>query len=213
MATLGAHPFIAWGSETDTVRFGRIPRRCLEHRTPTRRELHVTKPSVGIARVPDDVPTHVVPDRMRYMERWNLPGTELYVDDEVGDGELTSTGRGFPALALFGHASGVLQQLAWQAPAGAWTASERVQVKAKLAEFLANRVQFKLGRMRFRPHVATDPSSARSVIYVYRTDVHPEVLVAISSPAELVLTPDHRYLDVTTLSQAIKVCLAGRAAP
>jgi hypothetical protein len=147
------------------------------------------------------------------MERWNLPGTELYVDDEVGDGQLTSTGRGFPVMAFIGHAGGVLRNVTWQAPAGAWTATERVQIKAKLAEVLANRDQFELGGMRFRPHVATDPSSGQPMVYVYRTDVYPEALVAVSGPAGLVLTPEHRYLDVATLDQTTKERLAGRSAP
>ncbi|GAA2155399.1 hypothetical protein GCM10010403_14410 [Glycomyces rutgersensis] len=171
--------------------------------------------NVGIARVPmqDDLGHHMVPDRMRYLERWDLPGTELYVDDEVGDGQLTSTGRGFPVIALLGHAGGVLHNVTWQAPAGVWTATERVQIKAKLAEVLANRDQFELGGMRFRPHVATDRLSGQPMVYVYRTDVHPEALVAVSGPAGLALTPEHRYLDVATLGQATKECLAGRAAP
>ncbi|MDA1386606.1 MULTISPECIES: hypothetical protein [Glycomyces] len=161
----------------------------------------------------DDLGHHMVPDRMRYLERWDLPGTELYVDDEVGDGQLTSTGRGFPVIALLGHAGGVLHNVTWQAPAGVWTATERVQIKAKLAEVLANRDQFELGGMRFRPHVATDRLSGQPMVYVYRTDVHPEALVAVSGPAGLALTPEHRYLDVATLGQATKECLAGRAAP
>jgi hypothetical protein len=155
----------------------------------------------------------MVPDRMRYVERWNLPGTELYVDDEVGDGQLTSTGRGFPVMALIGHACGALHNVTWQGPAKAWNATERVQVKAKLAEVLANREQFALGGMRFRPQVATDPSSGRPMVYVYRTDVHPEALVAVSGPAGLVLTPEHRYLDVAALDHATEKCLAGWSAP
>lgn len=175
----------------------------------------MTKPSVGIAGVPaqDDPGHHMVPDRMRHVERWDLPGTELYVDDAVGDGQLTSTGRGFPVMALLGHAGGVLHNVTWQAPAGAWTATERVQIKAKLAEVLANREQFALGGMRFRPHVTIDPSSGQPMVYVYRTDVRPEALVAVSGPAGLVLTLEHRYLDVATLDQAAKECLAGRGAP
>jgi hypothetical protein len=161
----------------------------------------------------EDPGHHLVPDRMRYVERWNLPGTELYVDDEVGDGQLTSTGRGFPVLALIGHAGGVLHNVTWQTSAGAWTATERVQIKAKLAEVLANRDQFNLGGMRFRPHIATDPSSSQPMVYVYRTDLYPEALVAVSGPAGLVLTPEHRYLDVATLDHATKECLAGRGAP
>jgi hypothetical protein len=175
----------------------------------------VTRPSVGTARVPaqGDPGHHMVPDRMRYVERWDLPGTELYVDDEVGDGQLTSTGRGFPVMALIGHAGGVLHNVIWQAPAGAWTATERVQIKAKLAEVLANRDRFNLGGMRFRPHVAADPSSGQPMVYVYRTDLYPEALVAVSGPAGLVLTPEHRYLDVATLDCATKECLAERGAP
>jgi hypothetical protein len=175
----------------------------------------VSRRNVGVARVPvpDDQPNHMVPDRMRYLERWDLPGTELYVDDEIGDGQLTSADGAFPVLAFFSHADGILKEVVWQRSAGAWTATERMQIKAKLAEALANRDHFKLGGMRFRPHVATDPLKDRSVVYVYRTDVYPEVLVAVSSPAGLVLTPEHRYLDVTTLDQAVDECLSRRTAP
>jgi hypothetical protein len=155
----------------------------------------------------------MVPDRMRYVEHWNLPGTELYVDDEVGDGQLTSTGRGFPLMALIGHVGGVLHNVIWQGSADIWTATERVQIKAKLAEVLANQDQFKLGGMRFRPHVATDLFSGHPMVYVYRTDVYPEALVAVSGPAGLVLTPGHRYLDSATLDQATKESLAGRSEP
>jgi hypothetical protein len=174
----------------------------------------VSRRGVGIARVPtaEELPDHVVPDRMRYLEQWDLPGTELYVDDEVGDGQLISTGRGFPVLAFIGHADGVLHEVNWQSPAGAWTATERVQIKQRLAEALANRDQFRLGGMRFRPHVATDPLKGQPVVYVYRTDVYPEVLVAVSGSAGLVLTPEHRYLDVATLGRAVTECLSGRSA-
>ncbi|RRR98211.1 hypothetical protein [Glycomyces terrestris] len=132
------------------------------------------------------------------------------MDDEVGDGELTSTGRGFPVLALLGHADGILHTLTWQGPAGAWTATERVQIKLKLAEVLSNRDQFQLGGMRFRPHKCANPVNGQTVVYVYRTDIYPEVLVAVAGSGGLALTPEHRYLDAVTLGRATEECLAGR---
>jgi len=62
---------------------------------------------------------------------------------------------------------------------------------------------FEFGGMTLDPRTATDPSSGESITYVYRTDVHPESLVALSSSAGLYLQRDYRGLDPDVLAAEI----------
>lgn len=59
---------------------------------------------------------------------------------------------------------------------------------------------FRFGGMTLDPHTATDPSSGKSITYVYRTDVHPESLVALVSDAGLYLQRAYRDLDPDVLA-------------
>jgi len=61
---------------------------------------------------------------------------------------------------------------------------------------------FSLGGMDFRTHTATDPSSRESITYVYRTDLHPEALVAHIHDCGVYIQPTHRYLDEHVLARA-----------
>jgi len=62
---------------------------------------------------------------------------------------------------------------------------------------------FTLGGMEFRSHTATDPSSRESITYVYRTDLHPEALVAHVHDYGAYIQPAHRYLDEGVLMAAV----------
>jgi hypothetical protein len=62
---------------------------------------------------------------------------------------------------------------------------------------------FSLGGMAFRAHTATDPSSREAITYVYRTDLHPEALVAHVHDYGVYIQPAHRYLDEGVLKTAV----------
>ncbi|MDR7336872.1 MULTISPECIES: hypothetical protein [Actinomycetes] len=57
--------------------------------------------------------------------------------------------------------------------------------------------------MDFRVFTATDPSSREAITYVYRTDLHPETLVAHIHDYGMYIIPAHRYFDEDVLMSAV----------
>lgn len=171
---------------------------------------------VDVQSAPEQAQSQLAPDRMMFV-RWPREGVELYLDDMKGDGQVRAEiDRRWQVVAVIGHAAGVLHTVVWQQAACIWGKDERAAVKHELSEILANRgCWFQLGGMRFRPHVTIDPTSGNRTVFVYRTDLCPEVLVAVKATGGLVLAPgDHRgYLDAAVLADAVEGCLGERTAP
>ena len=84
----------------------------------------------------------IAPDRMKLVDSWRelpLP-TELYVDDQAGDGHLVGAGVGGQTLcAVIGHAGGVLHTVTWQRHAAAWSDARRDIVKSRIRAALSRR--------------------------------------------------------------------------